>query len=206
MGTGKSGLFKNTYGAKSLEIYKKEGVTYNEVFKFSEIDKNYPLRRGEPSNEDFLLGKESLEAVYSDKDIQELSQIGNFTEGALNHIFKGEINRKGKLVGYHYEKLQGETAEVISGTRTHPNKFGVYEGRVRKRQNGTTIEKKAASTFFPEHWSPQRVVNEVNEAYRNKANVPGLQSNVYEHTNTSGVKIRMFLDENGKIKSAFPIK
>lgn len=59
------------------------------------------------------------------------------------------------------------------------------------------------STFFPRHWSPQRVVDAINEAYRNKQ--PIETSEVLFLGNANGIKIKMRIDLNGKISSVYPI-
>ena len=79
-----------------------------------------------------------------------------------------------------------------------PDANGVYEATVRI--NGK--EKKYISTFFPKHWTPEDVINAIEEAYANKYFVSG---NTYEGITSSGISIGMHIDlETGKIISAFP--
>lgn len=60
------------------------------------------------------------------------------------------------------------------------------------------------STFFPKHWTPQKVVDSINEAYANKVLQPGSE-NVYVGISSDGVKIKMRLNADGKIATAFPM-
>ena len=131
-----------------------------------------------------------------------LSNLGNterFTEGVIKHIFEGEVNDKGKAVGYHYEGIKNTAGTVVSGTRTTPNANGVYRGTVKV--NG--VLKNGFSTFFPREISPQQVVNAINQAYANRSFIAG-SFNKFLGKTSSGMLISMFLNKNGKIISAFP--
>lgn len=65
------------------------------------------------------------------------------------------------------------------------------------------IIKKARSTFFPKDWTPQQVVDAINEAYNKRIFQAG---NTYQGTTSSGIDIVMYLYPNNKIISAFPIE
>lgn len=134
--------------------------------------------------------------------IEDLVDIEHFSKGALEHILEGEINRNGEAVGFHYENLPTRKGEVIQGTRTDANEHGIYEAEIevegiKKRSN------RGRSTFFPLYWSAQEVVDAINEAYANKVYISG---NTYEGLTEEGFVIRMYLDNQDKIISAFPIK
>ena len=58
------------------------------------------------------------------------------------------------------------------------------------------------STFFPRSMSPQQVIDAINEAYKDRIHIRG---NIYWGLTNSGMKIEMYLDDNSKIVSAFPI-
>lgn len=136
--------------------------------------------------------------------IEQLTNTDNFRNGALEHILEGEVNKRGKAVGYHYEGLENTPGEVIDGTRSKPNEEGVYTAKVEvdgvaKTSNG------GKSSFFPESWSAQDVVDNINEAYSNKVFIKGTD-NTYRGECDEGVEIEMYIDNNsGKIISAFPI-
>lgn len=143
-----------------------------------------------------------IDFQIKEMEISDLIHIENFRNGALEHILEGEINKNGEAVGFHFENVPTKKGNVISGTRTEPNKFGVYEAEVevegvKKRSNRGT------SSFFPIHWNAQEVVDAINEAYNSKVYLSG---NTYEGMTDEGIVIRMYLDQNEQIISAFPIK
>ena len=134
------------------------------------------------------------------KSIDNLKNTENFTEGALEHIFEGEINRRGRAVGFHYEGVITAKGKIIEGTKSIPDNVGIYTGKVEI--NGVQkIANGGMSTFFPENWKAQDVVNAINEAYINKTFVRG---NTYVGISSTGMKIEMFINPNGKIISAYP--
>ena len=94
--------------------------------------------------------------------------------------------------------------QAVNKTRTvtvtkPPDKNGVYEAIVEVKGKA----KKAKSTFFPKNWTKNDVVNAINEAYTNKKLVPGTK-NLFEGTSSSGVKVRMYLNPNSTVITAFP--
>src|SRR5690625_46950 len=133
--------------------------------------------------------------------LEELEEIANFHDGALEHILEGGLSGSGKAVGFHYDGLPTKKGEVIAGTETDPNQHGVYEAEVvvsgvEKESNG------GKSTFFPKEWNAQEVVDAINEAYDAKQLITG---NTYEGITSEGQIIRMYIDNNDLIISAFPI-
>lgn len=134
-------------------------------------------------------------------NIADLENIDYFRPRALEHILEGEVNKKGQAVGFHYDRLPSKKGEIIEGTKTEPNEFGVYEAKVivsdvEKTSNG------GKSTFFPNEYDTQQVVDSINEAYDEKIFISG---NTYEGLTTDGIAIRMYLDNDEKIISAFPV-
>ncbi len=150
---------------------------------------------------------ENAPRKYLKGDLEALEGTGLFDANLINHIFNGDVKRasagKGKkrqeATGFHSEAVQNADGKVVPGTRGEPDENGVYKAQVtvkgiRKRRMG------GCSTFFPRHWSPQRVVDAINEAYRNKALVAGT---LYKG-NVFGIKIMMRINSIGKIESAYP--
>lgn len=125
---------------------------------------------------------DDLKAAVKNPDI--------FNENALEHIFKGN-----KTGGFHYEGLEDAVGEVIEVTRK-PNAQGVYEVAVQIGKNTKT------STFFPKDWTPEQVLEAIEEAYNNRVFKNG---NTYEAKIESGITIRMYIEYDGTIKSAFPL-
>ena len=146
-------------------------------------------------------------ATYSQTSLDTLENTENFTEQSLRHIFEGEINIRGKAVGYHYEGIENSAGGVVEGTRTTPRVNGVYEGQVSVNDIPKTANG-GMSTFFPEDMTPQQVVDCINEAYSNKtlvspAPAPGMNS-TYQGTTTRGIEVTIYINDAGKIVSAFP--
>lgn len=133
--------------------------------------------------------------------INELKYVDNFRNGALEHILEGELNRNGQAVGFHYNQLPTKKGEIVSGTETEPNEFGVYEAKVIV-SNVEKTSNRGMSTFFPNEWDTQHVVDVINEAYDNRVYING---NTFEGLTDGGIVIRMYLDNEEKIISAFPI-
>ena len=133
--------------------------------------------------------------------ISELEYVQYFRSGALEHVLEGELNKKGEAVGFHYDQLPTKKGEVIEGTKTATNEFGAYEAEVIVKD----VAKKSnegKSTFFPDEWDTQQVIEAINEAYENRELITG---NTYEGLTMEGMVIRMYLDQEEKIISAFPI-
>ena len=135
--------------------------------------------------------------------LDSLKHTENFSSRGLVHIFLGEINKRGEVVGYHYEGFETET-RVIESTRSKTDSNGIYRAKVTL--NGK--EKKAFSTFFPKDWKPKKVIKAINEAYKNREQI---NDNLYEGVYTEGIlnkkriTIQMYLDKNDKIITAFPL-
>ena len=142
------------------------------------------------------LRKEFPQQESKEAALANLQRTERFADGAVKHIFNGEINPKGKAVGYHYEGLAGTDGRVIPGTKSAEDSSGVYRAEVEV--NG--VRKREGSTFFPKSWTPQQVVNAINKAYDGREH---LQENLYTGT-VNGVRIMMRLDKNGKISTAYP--
>ena len=99
--------------------------------------------------------------------------------------------------------VEGTSGNIIEGTKGPAlSDAGIYEAKVEV--NG--IPKKANggySTFFPDHMSPQEVVDAINEAYETRV-FDANARNTYEGISKNGIKITMYLDSEQKIISAFP--
>ena len=141
--------------------------------------------------------------MYNLDDLANLEHTENFTEKSLSHIFEGDLNKKGRAGGYHYDMIEGTSGSIIEGTKSPAlNDAGIYEAKVEV--NG--IPKKAnggKSTFFPDHMSPQEIVDAINEAYSNMELIEGSR---YSGTSQNGIDIEIILNSEGKIITAYPQK
>lgn len=133
--------------------------------------------------------------------LEDLEQTDIFGKNSLVHIFEGEINRKGNATGYHSEALPDTPGEVIPGTETEPNAQGVYTAQVRVDGVEKTSNR-GYSSFFPQDWTAQQVVDAINQAYATRQHDGG---NTYIGQSDQGMLISMYLDQQDKIISAFPL-
>lgn len=133
--------------------------------------------------------------------IDDLADVKNYRNGALEHILEGELNRRGQAVGFHYDQLPTKKGKIIEGTETDVNEFGVYEAKVIVSDIEKTSNQ-GMSSFFPDDWDTQDVVDAINEAYDGRTFISG---NSYEGLTDEGIIIRMYLDDHDKITSAFPV-
>ncbi|WP_242222713.1 WXG100 family type VII secretion target [Bacillus cereus group sp. BfR-BA-01380] len=135
------------------------------------------------------------------RDYSHLKNLDNFKigtkEDALKHIFYGEVTKKGKAVGFHYEGMEGSKGKIV-GEIEGPNNLGVYRANVEidgEKKNGK-------STFFPKSMTEQQIIDCINEAYENKELVQG---RFYTGTASNGMTIEMQINGKGQITSAYPI-
>lgn len=141
--------------------------------------------------------------VYRRADLATLQHTDHMGPNMIEHIFIGEINRRGKAVGYHYEGIAERRGRVISA-RSAPDASGVYTAQVQvdnvqKRTNG------GYSTFFPRDMSPQDVADCIHGAFTNKRHII---DNLYEGEVTRGDGSRLIIQmriDSGKITTAYPI-
>ncbi|MDO4814797.1 MAG: EndoU domain-containing protein [Gemella sp.] len=138
----------------------------------------------------------SSSANSSATKISDLKNTANFGSHAAEHVFYGEINKRGKAVGFHHEGLPGGKGKILQVTGKEDAK-GIYRAKVQVEN----VEKEAQSTFFPKKMTSQEVVDAIDEAFKNKKKV---NDALYEGTG-KGLTIQMYLDQNGKIATAFPI-
>ena len=139
--------------------------------------------------------------TYNVLVLKQLKNTGIFNKSAIEHIFEGQVNKKGNASGYHYDMIENTPGYIVPGTESKEDAHGVYTAKVEV--NGVKKSgNKGYSTFYPKNLSPQEVVDLINEAYNNKVHVTG---NTYAGDTSLGIEIDMYLDDNGKIISAFPI-
>ena len=128
------------------------------------------------------------------KDVDDLKALAKnpdiYKNNRIEHIFFGSNGG-----GLHYNGLSGMNGEIKSIINPK-NKFGIYGAIVEV----DGVEK--YSTFFPDNWTPQQVLDAIDEAYHNCAYKSG---NVYSYTFDSGMSVELFLDANRKIISAYPV-
>ena len=208
------------YASKAVESFSLNGKTVPKVDSALEIKnqvlENIKINKAARESSGFkqYIEKEksildswnqntSKSKMYNMDDLAKLQHTENFTEKSLIHIFEGDINRKGRAGGYHYDMVEGTSGSIIEGTKGPVlNDAGIYEAKVEV--NGTPKKANGGkSTFFPDSMSPQEVVDSINEAYSNKIYQEGSRG-VYIGNSKEGIKIKMFLTDDGKIITAYP--
>ncbi len=132
--------------------------------------------------------------------MSQLQHTEHFRSSALTHIFSGEINSRGKAVGYHSQTYTDTAGAVVEGTLTTADAQGIYTGQVTvdgvaKAGNG------GYSTFFPTDMTAQEVVDAINEAYDDRQ----AQGSAYVGQG-GGLTIQIVLDDTDQIITAYPLQ
>ena len=143
----------------------------------------------------------SAGSSYTMADIKKLKNTGNFAKNTLEHIFDGTVNSKGKATGYHYTKVSDSKGKLIDGTRSDTDENGVFTGKVEV----SGIKKNGFSSFYPESWTPQQIVDAINAAYKDAINDPNNPKGSLWIGYCGDLEIDMYLDSNKKITTAFPV-
>lgn len=119
----------------------------------------------------------------------------------LHHIFEGEINRKGKPVGYHSRPggNDADGARIVS-IKDRPNQAGVYTANIEIRDGNQWKSK--FSSFFPDSMSQQEVTNAILSAYKNSKDK---KKQPWQGPSGLGFDIQGYTMSRGDINTAFPI-
>lgn len=129
----------------------------------------------------------------------------DFFAKVSEHIFHGEINRKGQATGFHHEGSIGHNTRArITNITQKQNLHGVYVGNVEifDFTKGKWIKKTVDSSFYPKTWSRSRVISEIKSAYHNGC----ITGNKFSGVSTSGVIISGYVNQKGyDINTAYPI-
>jgi hypothetical protein len=119
------------------------------------------------------------------------------------HLFSGEINKRGRPVGFHARPAGKDpaNARVVTIDRG-PNRFGIYEARVEIRKSffGKWLSKR--STMFPDTMSRQAVIDAIVHAYRNRATEDSAK---FRGPSGLGFTVEGYLLQDGRINTAYPI-
>ena len=122
------------------------------------------------------------------------------TAPAVNetHIFEGEVNKRGKPVGFH-ARPGGRDPQGARVMRIvdRPNRRGVYTAEVEiKNGEGRWLRKR--STFFPDGMDRAAVLS----AYRSRTTG---NADKFRGPSGKGFTIEGWLLEDGRINTAYPI-
>ena len=145
--------------------------------------------------------EKAAETSYTMADIKKLKNTENFAKNTLEHIFDGTINGKGKATGYHYTKVSDSKGKIIDGTRSDTDENGVFTGKVEV----SGIKKNGFSSFYPESWTPQQVVDAINTAYKDAISNPNNPKGSLWIGYCGDLEIDMYLNSSKRITTAFPV-
>jgi hypothetical protein len=126
------------------------------------------------------------------------------TSPAVNetHLFQGEINRRGKPVGFHARPGgRNPAAARVVRIVERPNRRGVYTAEVEiKNGEGRWLRK--GSTFFPDGMDRAAVLAAVLNAYRSRT-MGGADK--FRGPSGKGFTIEGWLLDDGRINTAWPV-
>jgi len=132
--------------------------------------------------------------------------IKNVPPSAQRHIIEGEVKPNGSVQGAHYANSTNIRIDH-STVQVDPSGSGVFSAEVSvKKSDGTWAAKsnnQGRATFFPESWSADRILDEVSNASARPPAKDALGRLYYE--TPSGVKVSIFRDSSGNIKTAYPL-
>ena len=119
----------------------------------------------------------------------------------LTHVFEGEINRKGRPVGFHARPGGKDPAGArVVRLVDRPNRQGVYTAQVAIRAgDGDWLEKR--STFYPDRMSREQVLAAILNAWRQRSTGG---SEKFRGPSGQGFTIEGY-HQNGRINTAYPI-
>ena len=146
-------------------------------------------------------GGHQAQLVYTMDDVKALKRTNIFADNAIEHIFDGTINSKGKATGYHYDNIDGSKGSIIPGTASKPDKNGVYTAKVEV----SGVKKNGFSSFYPDSWSPQQVVDAINEAYEDALSDKSNKQGDLWIGYAGDLEIDMYLNNKKLITTAYPI-
>jgi len=115
----------------------------------------------------------------------------------LTHIFYGEINRRGRPVGFHSRPGGIDPANSgIVRLIDRPNRAGVYTAMVWIGRRGRS----KFSTFYPDRLTRPMVVEAILSAYRLSRH----RGERFSGPSGHGFTIEGYI-QNGRIQSAYPL-
>lgn len=121
------------------------------------------------------------------------------TDPAINlaHVFEGQINRRGKPVGFHSRPGGTDPAGArVLRTISRENDLGVYVAEVEIRNRRKT------STFFPDSMSRDEVVAAILHAWEERRDLGG---DKFQGPSGMGFTIEGYTLDGGGINTAYPL-
>ncbi len=118
----------------------------------------------------------------------------------LTHIFEGEINKRGKPVGFHARPGGRNPANArVARMIDRPNRLGVYTAEVEIRAGSGWLAKR--STLYPDKMDRAAVLQAILNAFKNRERGG---SEKFCGPSGRGFTIEGYY-QNGRINTAYPI-
>ena len=124
-------------------------------------------------------------------------------------FLRGDISAGGKITGYHHRFGGSDSGSIrlVEITRKGRGAKGgngaIYEGVVEYVDSRGVAHRKS-STFFPDSWTTERVIAEINSSIINAAGGGKNLSGTVRGKSASGVVIEMVI-RSGKLDTAYPV-
>ncbi len=162
---------------------------------------SYDITSSVQSSQSSVQSSKSDKQTYIMADIKKLKNTEHFAKNTLEHIFDGTINSKGKATGYHYSMVTDSKGKIIDGTRSKTDEHGVFTGKVEV----SGVKKNGFSSFYPESWTPQQVVDAINTAYDDALKNPDNPQGELWIGYSGDLEIDMYMNKNKQITTAYPV-
>lgn len=118
----------------------------------------------------------------------------------LHHTFIGDVTN-GYIKGIHFMSSDVRILKHMNSGLSNKISYGVIE-KIDPLIN-STLPKKAASSFWPNHWSIEKCITECSIAWSNR--VQQNKNNSYIGKTTDGIAI-MFCFRVNVFKTAYPVR
>jgi hypothetical protein len=145
-----------------------------------------------------LVGGEAVSRSHHSRPAEEWSR----TSPPINvtHIFEGEINSRGKPVGFH-SRPGGRDPQGARLVRVvdRPNRSGVYTAEVEIRSGSDWLAKR--STLYPDRLDRDAVIQAVLHAFTGRTTG---NAEKFRGPSGNGFTIEGYY-QNGRINTAYPI-
>jgi hypothetical protein len=118
----------------------------------------------------------------------------------LTHLFEGEINRRGKPVGFHSRPGgRNPSGARVARVLDRPNRAGVYTAEVEIRSGSRWLSKR--STLYPDRLDREAVVRAILNAWSRRTSG---NSEKFRGPSGQGFTIEGYY-QDGRINTAYPI-
>lgn len=121
----------------------------------------------------------------------------------LEHVFHGEINKRGKPTGFH-SRPGGKAPETarIARVMSKANKAGVYTARIEVYDPSRDQWREKFSSMFPDELSQAEVIKAISHAYKNRNKS---KEQPWSGPSGLGFQIQGYVLRDGRINTAFPV-